>query len=183
VKWAPGYCCALLVALGCGGPNDPFGDPFNNPVISSQRLSGTISGQPWSFRTGDAAQVRGIGASQYVVNLYGDTREACTAFGVAQQNRLDLMNARASVVDAWRLIQVRADALKAGLDVVFDGQLDTLGDNPFRFRSPTGQLRAGLRWDTPITRLTERNVYRQELIFFQRARVSSSIKLTGRKPA
>lgn len=94
----------------------------------------------------------------------------CTAFGVAQQNRLDLMNARASVVDAWRLIQVRADALKAGLDVVFDGQLDTLGDNPFRFRSPTGQLRAGLRWDTPITRLTERNVYRQELIFFQRAR-------------
>jgi hypothetical protein len=94
----------------------------------------------------------------------------CTAFGVAQQNRLDLMNARASVVDAWRLIQVRADALKAGLDVVFDGQIDTLGDNPFRFRSPTGQLRAGLRWDTPITRLTERNVYRQELIFFQRAR-------------
>ncbi|HEY5448909.1 MAG TPA: hypothetical protein VIQ54_09170 [Polyangia bacterium] len=82
MKWAPGYCCALLVALGCGGPNDPFGDPFNNPVISSQRLSGTISGQPWSFRTGDAAQVRGIGASQYVVNLYGDTREACTAFGV-----------------------------------------------------------------------------------------------------
>lgn len=93
-----------------------------------------------------------------------------TAITVAQQNRLDLMNARATLVDSWRLIQVRADSLKAGLDVVFDGQLNTLGDNPFGFRSPTGQLRAGLRWDTPITRMQERNIYRQELIRFQRAR-------------
>jgi outer membrane protein TolC len=96
--------------------------------------------------------------------------DQCTAMRVARENRLDLMNARAGLVDAWRLIQVRADASKAGLDVVFDGQIDTLGDNPFRFRSPTGQLRAGLRWDTPITRLAERNIYRQELIRFQRAR-------------
>jgi hypothetical protein len=98
--------------------------------------------------------------------------DQCTAMRVARENRLDLMNARAGLVDAWRLIQVRGDALKAGLDVVFDGQINTLGDNPFRFRSPTGQLRAGLRWDTPITRLQERNIYRQELIRFQRARRS-----------
>ncbi len=79
---APGVFCALVTAIGCGGPNDPFGDPFGWPGISSRRLSGTISGQPWSFRTGDAALARGTGALQYVANLYGDTREACTAFGV-----------------------------------------------------------------------------------------------------
>ena len=82
VKAAPGVFCALVTALGCGGPNDSFGDPFNNPGISSQRLSGTISGQPWSFRTGDAALARGTGALQYLANLYGDTREPCKAFGL-----------------------------------------------------------------------------------------------------
>ena len=29
VKLAPAYCAALVVAIGCGGPNDPFGDPFS----------------------------------------------------------------------------------------------------------------------------------------------------------
>jgi outer membrane protein TolC len=94
------------------------------------------------------------------------------AFLIALENRLDLMNARASLVDAWRLIQFRADALQSDLEVEFGGSLGTLGDNPFRFRSPTGTLRAGLRFDSPITRLVERNVYRQELINYQRARRS-----------
>jgi outer membrane protein TolC len=96
--------------------------------------------------------------------------EPAKAFLIALQNRLDLMNARASLVDAWRLIQFRADALQSDLEVEFGGSLGTLGDNPFRFRSPTGTLRAGLRFDSPITRLVERNVYRQELVNYQRAR-------------
>jgi hypothetical protein len=94
------------------------------------------------------------------------------ALAIALENRLDLMNAKTSLVDAWRLVQFRADALQSDLEVEFGGSLGTLGDNPFRFRSPTGQLRAGLRFDSPITRLVERNVYRQELINYQRARRS-----------
>ena len=37
-------------------------------------------------------------------------------------------------------------------------------------RSNTGRLRVGLQWDAPITRLQERNTYRQSLIEFEQAK-------------
>lgn len=39
-----------------------------------------------------------------------------------------------------------------------------------RFRAPTGNLRAGLRFDGPFTRLLERNNFRQVIIDYQRDR-------------
>jgi hypothetical protein len=45
-----------------------------------------------------------------------------------------------------------------------------VGNNPFRFQQSTGELSAGLRFDAPITRLVERNNYRQALITYQQAR-------------
>lgn len=92
------------------------------------------------------------------------------ALGIAEQNRRDWMNARASLVDTWRLIEFNADALESSLDVVFQGDIQNEGDNPLRLRGPTGRLRVGLQFDAPLTRLDERNRYREALIQFQQAR-------------
>lgn len=93
-----------------------------------------------------------------------------SAFRIACQNRLDWMNARAALVDAWRLIEFNADDLEANLDLVFAGDIGNVGNNPFRFRDTNSSMRVGLRFDSPITRLQERNSYREALINYQRAR-------------
>ena len=92
------------------------------------------------------------------------------AMGVARANRLDWMNNRAALVDTWRLIAFNADALQSNLDVVFSGDMGTVGNNPVKFRGSTGTLRAGLQFDAPFTRLLERNNFRQVLIDYQRDR-------------
>lgn len=94
------------------------------------------------------------------------------AFQIAQANRRDWANARAALVDSWRLIEFNADDLESSLDVVFSGDVQNVGNNPFDLRTSTGRLRVGLRWDAPITRLQERNTYRQSLIEFEQARRS-----------
>ncbi|MFZ4734094.1 MAG: hypothetical protein ACOYK7_16270, partial [Pirellulales bacterium] len=86
------------------------------------------------------------------------------AFEIARANRLDWMNNRAALVDQWRLIQFNAMALLSGLDIVVDGGLNTVGNNPAKFRAPTGSLAAGLQFDAPFTRLTERNNFRQAIL-------------------
>jgi hypothetical protein len=92
------------------------------------------------------------------------------AIAIARAARLDWMNRRAELVDVWRLIEFNANALKSNVDVIFNGDIQTLGDNPFRFRAPTGSLQVGLQIDGPFNRLLERNSYRQQLIEYQRAR-------------
>lgn len=95
--------------------------------------------------------------------------EAPLAFEVARQNRLDWMNARAGLVDAWRLLEFNADDLEGFLDLVVAGDVTNVGNNPFRFNH-SGRLRLGVQFDAPFTRLQERNVYREALIDYQRAR-------------
>lgn len=92
------------------------------------------------------------------------------ALEVARKYRRDWMNRRAGLVDQWRLLQFNADQLQAGLDIVFEGDIQNIGDNPFRLRSSTGRLAAGVQFDAPITRLSQRNAYRQSLIEYQQAR-------------
>jgi hypothetical protein len=92
------------------------------------------------------------------------------AVEMARRYRRDWMNARAALVDSWRLIEFNADNLESTLDVVFDGDLRNTGDNPLQLRDVNGRLRVGLRFDAPITRLQERNTYRQALIEYQQAR-------------
>jgi outer membrane protein TolC len=91
-------------------------------------------------------------------------------FCIASRYRPDWMNARASVVDSWRLIAFNANDLQSDLDIVFAGDIGNVGDNPLRLRSTNGQLQAGLEWDYPLTRISERNTYRQSLIEYQQAR-------------
>ena len=92
------------------------------------------------------------------------------AVEIARVNRLDWMNSRASLVDSWRAIEVVADSLESTLDVVFSGDLQNANDNPFSLKAKTGRLRAGLQWDSPLTRMQERNQYRQVLIEYQQAK-------------
>jgi hypothetical protein len=92
------------------------------------------------------------------------------AFEIARANRLDWMNNRAALVDQWRLIQYNAVSLLSGLDVVVDGGINTVGRNPAKFRAPTGSLAAGLQFDAPLTRLTERNNFRQAILDYQQVR-------------
>ena len=92
------------------------------------------------------------------------------AFEVARANRLDWMNNRAALVDQWRLIQFNAMSLLAGLDLEIDGNVSTTGTNPARFRAPTGVMGGRLRFDAPLTRLRERNNFRQSILDYQQVR-------------
>ena len=98
--------------------------------------------------------------------------DPATALQIARKNRRDWANARASLVDSWRLIEFNADDLESSLDVVFSGNVENVGNNPLNLRSSTGRLRVGLEWDAPLTRLQERNTYRQSLIEFEQAKRS-----------
>ena len=94
------------------------------------------------------------------------------ALSIASENRLDWMNARGGLVDAWRLVEFNANDLKSDLDIVFRGEIRNVGDNPFKLQGNAGRLQAGLEFDGPLTRLSERNNYRQALIEYQQARRS-----------
>lgn len=92
------------------------------------------------------------------------------AVDIARCMRRDWMNARATLVDSWRNIEFVADQLEAQVDLVFTGDIGNTGDNPFKLRYETGQLRGGFRFDAPIVRLSERNQYRAALISYQQTR-------------
>ncbi len=94
------------------------------------------------------------------------------ALEIARANRYDWMNNRASLVDTWRLIAFNANALKAGLDLTFSGDLGTVGNNPAAFNGQNGRLQVGVRFDAPFTRRLERNAYRNALITYQQTRRS-----------
>lgn len=95
-----------------------------------------------------------------------------TALEVARIYRLDWMNAQASYVDSWRKIQIAANDLMSNLDVTFTGSIGNIGNNSVKFNSDNGELRAGLQWDAPLTRLVERNAYRTAQINYERTRRS-----------
>jgi hypothetical protein len=92
------------------------------------------------------------------------------AYETASKNRLDWMNQRAGIMDQWRLISYNADSLESDFDIVLYGGIGNTGDNPLQFRDTAGTLKAGIEWDAPITRLRERNTYRQSLIEYEQAK-------------
>ena len=89
---------------------------------------------------------------------------------IASRNRYDWMNAKVGLVDTWRLIEFNANDLLSELNLVFSGDVRNVGDNPLDFRATTGRLRVGAQFDAPLTRMAERNNYRQALIEYQQAR-------------
>lgn len=109
---------------------------------------------------------------------------------IASANRRDWANSRAALVDQWRLINFNANDLRSAVDVVFSGDIGNVGQNPFDLSHENGSLRVGLQFDSPTSRLGERNVYRQSLIEYQQGRrsyyqfvdrVSQSLRATLRQ--
>ncbi len=101
-----------------------------------------------------------------IINL-----EPKPALEIARANRLDWQNARASMVDTWRLIEYNANALQAGLTVALNGSIQTPGNhNPFDFKGDLGQASAAIAYSPPLTRLSQRNSWRQQLIDYQQNR-------------
>ncbi len=96
--------------------------------------------------------------------------DADDALEIARSFRLDWMNARASLVDGWRLVEYNANALESDLSIVFSGDMKGDQDNPLKLTGAKGTLRAGLQFDAPLTRLLERNNFRQQLINYEQSR-------------
>ena len=92
------------------------------------------------------------------------------ALQIAEAHRRDWANARAGLVDAWRLVHFNANDLESAVDLTFSGDIGNVGESPFDLRSSNGRLRVGVEFDSPTSRLAERNVYRQSLIEYQQAR-------------
>jgi hypothetical protein len=94
---------------------------------------------------------------------------------IALENRLDLKNVQADVMDARRQIEVAANALKSVLDLEVSSNFRTpplagFNTRPFDFRGDLSDINVGLSFDTPLDQLQERNVYRVALLNYQRAR-------------
>jgi hypothetical protein len=112
-------------------------------------------------------------ARSEAVELIAIDIRAEQALEVARKYRRDWMNNRAALVNSWRNIEFVADQLSGTLDVFFSGDIGNANPNqPFSLNSDTGRLRVGVQFDAPITRLAERNAYRQALINYQQARRS-----------
>lgn len=90
---------------------------------------------------------------------------------LAIENRLDLMNSRARVMDARRNMEVAANRLQAVLDLVAEADIRTSGGNkPFDFRGDRSTYGVGVQMTAPLDQVLERNAYRETLIAYQRAR-------------
>lgn len=108
----------------------------------------------------------------YLIQIQRLEVSETAALWLAGQNRLDLKNAQAQVVDAYRGKEVAADLLEADLDLALGATLATEPgrSSPLRFDASDSSLRAGLQFDGPLNRMAERNIYRASQIEFQRAR-------------
>jgi hypothetical protein len=90
----------------------------------------------------------------------------------ALENRLDLMNTRAQVVDAWRQIAVFANSLLGTFNVQYQMNASSPVGVPQPLNIGGSRTSHDLILDTqlPLTRIQERNNYRASLIAYQRQR-------------
>jgi hypothetical protein len=106
-----------------------------------------------------------------LINSDLDDAETVAA-SYALSHRLDLMNVRAQVVDAWRQIAVYANALLAPLTVQYSLTSSTPAgvSQPFDFNLSRTQQQLIFNTQLPLVRTAERNNYRASLINYQRQR-------------
>ncbi|WP_152050432.1 TolC family protein [Tautonia marina] len=91
---------------------------------------------------------------------------------VALENRLDLMNARAQLYDAWRQLAVTANQLLGVFNTTLSNQFLTppTTNNPFGFDQQSKQFSLTLQAELPLIRVAERNQFVTAQIAYQRAR-------------
>jgi len=94
------------------------------------------------------------------------------AVRIAMEYRLDLMNTRAQLYDAWRQIRVKANALKGVFNIALTNQVFTppTTTNPFGFFSQAHQFSLVFNAELPLIRVAERNAFRQAIINYEQQR-------------
>jgi hypothetical protein len=105
--------------------------------------------------------------------LRADEDEALAAVTRAGlTSRVDLMNQRAQVVDAWRKIRVTANALLGTFTVDYhlDSSTPAGQARPFDFAGSRTRHQLIFNASPPLVRIVERNNYRSALIAYQQAR-------------
>lgn len=107
-------------------------------------------------------------------DLVGGDLEKAYELGTrtALDNRLDLMNARAQLVDAWRQVAVYANSLLGVFNIGYhmDSSTPPGEAKPFAFQPANARHQLFLNAELPLVRLAERNNYRAALIAYQQAR-------------
>ncbi len=90
----------------------------------------------------------------------------------ALATRVDLMNYRGQVVDAWREITVAANGLLGFFNVQYhmDASSPNPGYHPLAIGGSHYHQQMIFNWTLPLLRIVERNQYRASLINFQAAR-------------
>jgi len=97
-----------------------------------------------------------------------------SAVRIALEYRMDMMNNRAQLYDAWRQIRVTANALKGVLNVAVTNNVyaPLASPNPLDFLSQARQFSLAINAELPLVRVAERNAFRTALINYQRLRRS-----------
>ncbi|MEM9411041.1 MAG: TolC family protein [Planctomycetota bacterium] len=87
-------------------------------------------------------------------------------------NRLDLMNQRGQVTDAFRQVEIAADSLQSELNVSASANVatDPTRTNPVRLDSSAASYQLSMQFDGPLDRFAERNQYRAAQINYQESR-------------
>ena len=160
-------------------------DDDDDGVISGPQILNRIERVTYDIRERmlTAAQTlqviqAGLRAEQIYVNRFtlpgNDKPSIAEVVKVGLENRLDLMNARAEVMDARRRLEIAANALEATLDLQVSGSVGSRAGErrPFNFDSDTSRLDIGLNLTTPLDQIQERNAYASALVAYQRARRS-----------
>jgi hypothetical protein len=100
------------------------------------------------------------------------TRAETTTAQHALLNRLDLMNVRGQLVDAWRQVAVYANALLGVFTVEYQMNATTPPGSaqPLNIGGSATSHQLILNTQLPLVRLEQRNNYRASLIAFQRQR-------------
>lgn len=94
------------------------------------------------------------------------------AVRAALTQRVDLMNARAQLVDAWRQLRVTANGLLGVFNIRYNLQSQTPpgGSHPLAFSTAASDSQLALDFSFPLNRVSQRNAYRTALINYQRQR-------------
>ncbi|MFO0935030.1 MAG: TolC family protein [Gemmataceae bacterium] len=135
---------------------------WDNIIASASAVAGIV----------DSAIAAESLARIYLIRLPDVKYGQDEAMAYAKEHRLDLQNAQAQVTDAWRKVNVAANALQSDLTVQAQGTLGSTpgSHNPFEYSASGSQMSVGVQFNTPLNRQAERNAFRVSQITYQRAR-------------
>jgi len=98
----------------------------------------------------------------------GLAEDMVTVFALA--NRLDYLTTLDRIEDAERAVHIDQDALRAGLGLRLDANVESADNNPLRYNAQDIDWTLGLDLDLPVERTIERNRFRESLIMLDRSR-------------